>query len=66
MRPIAVPATGALICTPASMSESVEPQTLAIEDEPLLSRISDTIRIVYGKSTSLGRTGSRARSARAP
>ena len=46
MRPIAVPATGALMCTPASMSDSVEPQTLAIEDEPLLSRISDTIRIV--------------------
>ena len=39
-----MPATGALICTPASMSDSVEPQTLAIEDEPLLSRISETMR----------------------
>ncbi len=41
-----MPATGALICTPASMRASVEPQTLAMEDEPLLSRISETRRIV--------------------
>ena len=41
-----MPATGRLICTPASMSDKVLPQTLAIEDEPLLSRISETMRIV--------------------
>ena len=35
MRPIAAPATGALIGTPASMSASVEPQVEAIEVEPL-------------------------------
>ena len=45
-RPIAIPATGAFIGTPASISESEEPQTLAIELEPLDSVISETIRIV--------------------
>ena len=34
MRPIAAPATGALIGTPASISASVEPQVEAIEVEP--------------------------------
>ena len=33
MRPIAMPATGALIGTPASMRASVPPQTVAIDDE---------------------------------
>ncbi len=41
-----MPATGALIGTPASISDSVEPHTLAIEDEPLDSRMSETTRIV--------------------
>ena len=41
-----MPATGLLIGTPASMSDSVLPQTLAMEDDPLLSRISETMRIV--------------------
>ncbi len=45
-RPIATPATGALIGTPASISASVLPQTLAIEVEPLDDRISETRRIV--------------------
>ena len=44
--PIAIPATGALIGTPASISERVAPQTVAIEEEPLDSRMSETIRIV--------------------
>ena len=35
-----MPATGALIGTPASMSASVPPQTEAIDDEPFDSRIS--------------------------
>ena len=43
---MATPATGALIGTPASISESEEPHTDAIEDEPLDSRMSETTRIV--------------------
>src|SRR5215469_11373403 len=46
---MATPATGALIGTPASISDSEVPQTLAMELEPLDSRISDTTRITYGK-----------------
>lgn len=45
MRPMAQPATGALMGTPASMSAMVEPQTEAIEDEPLEERISETTRM---------------------
>ena len=44
--PIAIPATGALSGTPASIKERDDPQTLAIELEPLDSVISDTTRIV--------------------
>ena len=61
-----MPATGFLIGTPASISASEEPQTEAIEEEPLDSRMSDTTRIVYGNSSVLGTTGTSARSARAP
>ena len=46
IRPIATPAHGPLMGTPASMSASEEPQTVAMEDEPFDSRMSDTIRIV--------------------
>ena len=42
--PIAIPATWALIGTPASISDSVEAQTLAIDVEPLELRMSDTSR----------------------
>ena len=42
---MATPATGALIGTPASISARLVPQTLAIELEPLDSRISETTRI---------------------
>ena len=38
-----MPATGALIGTPASISESVEPQTEPIDDEPFDSSVSDTM-----------------------
>ena len=55
-----------MIGTPASISDSDEPQTEAIDDEPLDSRMSDTTRIVYGKSSVLGTTGTSARSASAP
>ncbi len=63
---MAMPATGALIGTPASISARVAPQTLAWELEPLDSRMSLTTRMVYGKDFSSGITGARARSARAP
>ena len=64
--PIAMPATGALIGTPASISDRVEPHTLAIDVEPLELMTSETSRSVYGNSSSGGITGSRARSASAP
>ena len=66
MSPIAIPATGALTGTPASMSASDDPQTEAIELEPLLSVISETIRITYGNSASVGITALIARSAKNP
>ena len=64
--PIAIPATGALIGTPASINDSEDPQTLAIELDPLDSVISDTTRIVYGKSSILGRHELIPRRARRP
>ena len=45
MRPIAAPATGAVIGTPASMSASVEPHVDAIEVEPLDVTHSETRRM---------------------
>ena len=44
--PIATPATGARSGTPASIIDKLEPQTVAIEDEPFDSVISETSRIV--------------------
>ena len=46
---MATPATAALIGTPASIIDRLLPHTLAIELEPLDSRISETMRITYGK-----------------
>src|ERR1039458_3786123 len=66
IRPIAIPATARLSGTPASISDSVDPQTEAIDEEPLDSRMSDTTRIVYGNSSWLGIIGTSARSASAP
>ena len=43
---MATPATGAFSGTPASSMESDPPQTVAIEDEPFDSVISDTMRTV--------------------
>ncbi len=63
---MAIPATGALIGTPASMSDRVEPHTDAIDVEPLEASTSDTVRMVYGNSSSDGTNGNRARSARRP
>ena len=44
--PIAIPPTGALIGTPASISDSVDAQTLAIDVEPFELNTSDTSRSV--------------------
>ncbi len=46
MRPIATPATGALMGTPASIIAKLPPQTVAIDEEPFDSVISETMRIV--------------------
>ena len=61
-----MPATGRSIGTPASISASEPPHTEAIEDEPLLSVISDTMRIVYGNFSLLGSIGRNARQASLP
>ena len=45
IRPMATPATGALMGTPASIRERLVPHTEAMELEPLDSVISDTTRI---------------------
>jgi hypothetical protein len=45
MRPIAIPDTGALMGTPASISDKLDAQTDAIEVEPFDDRTSLTKRI---------------------
>ncbi len=45
-RPMAMPATDLRIGTPAFSRLSVLPQTVAMEEEPLDSRISETMRMV--------------------
>ena len=64
--PQEMPATGALIGTPASMRASVEPQTEACEVDPFEETTSETSLIAYGNSSSEGRTGTSERSASAP
>ncbi len=49
-----MPATGAVIGTPASIRAKVPPQTVAMELEPFDSRMSLTTRIVYGNVFSPG------------
>ena len=44
--PMATPATGAFRGTPPSIIESEAPQTVAIDDEPFDSVISETMRMV--------------------
>ena len=44
--PIAIPATVSRIGTPASISDRQPPQTVAIDEDPLEERMSDTTRIV--------------------
>src|SRR5688572_2471958 len=50
IKPIATPATCFGIAIPASIKASEPAQTVAIDDEPLDSRMSLTILTVYGKS----------------
>ncbi len=38
--------------TPASMRERTPPHTVAMDEDPLDSRMSETMRIVYGKTSS--------------
>ncbi len=45
-RPTEMPATGLVIGTPAAISPSVAPHTLAIELEPFDSRMSEITRTV--------------------
>ena len=64
--PIATPATEPLIEMPACISASDAPHTVAIDDDPFDSRMSDTTRSTYGDSSSAGSTASIARHANAP
>src|SRR5688572_32051974 len=66
IRPIATPPTCLGKGTPASISASEPAQTVAIDDDPFDSRISDTMRIVYGLSVSAGIVCLSARNARLP
>ena len=52
-----MPATGLANGTPASIRASEVPHTVAIEDEPFDSVISETIRMVYGNSSFDGSRG---------
>ena len=63
---MAIPATGRGRGTPASIIASEAPQTVAIEDEPLDSVISETTLTVYGNSSAEGRIGLIARQASLP
>src|SRR6185437_1186270 len=64
--PMAMPATGAVSGTPASIIASDEPQTDAIDDEPFDSVISETTRSTYGNDSMLGLTAITPRLARRP
>ena len=64
--PQEIPATGALIGTPASIRASVEPQIEPCDVEPLEESTSETSLMAYGNSSTEGSTGSRALSASAP
>ncbi len=63
-RPIATPATGARIGTPASIRARLPEHTVAMLLLPLLSSTSPTTRMTYGNSSKGGRTARMARLAR--
>ncbi len=64
--PMAMPATGSRIGTPASINDKLDAHTEAIDVEPFEAKTSDTSRRAYGNSSSFGTTGSTAFSASAP
>ena len=66
IKPQEMPATGALMGTPASMSASVEPQMEPCDVEPLDESTSDTTRMAYGNSSTGGMTHCSAFSTSAP
>jgi hypothetical protein len=66
INPIAIPEIGAFIGTPASIIAMEPPQTVAIDEEPFDSEISDTTLTVYGKSAFVGNALFRARHASLP
>ena len=66
IKPIAMPDTGALIFTPASIKANVPAQTVAIDDDPFDSKISETTLMVYGFSSSDGNTCFKERIAKLP
>src|SRR5271155_6235832 len=66
MSPIAIPATCALVGTPASINARLAPHTDAIDEERLDSVISETTRIEYANSSALGSTAINARLASRP
>ena len=63
-RPIATPATAFLIGTPPSINDNEPAHTVAIEEEPFDSRMSEINLDVYGNTSSLGKTIFNALSAR--
>src|SRR5262245_44351472 len=66
IRPIAMPATGALSGTPADSNDIVEAHTEPIDVDPFEPSASETWRIAYGNSSREGSTGISDRSASAP
>ena len=63
---MAIPETAPFILIPASISANEPAQTVAIEDEPLDSKISDTTRMVYGFSKPSGNIRFKPRKAKLP
>jgi hypothetical protein len=64
--PIATPAHGRAIGTPRPSSRASPSRPWPSSELPFDSRMSETMRIVYGNSSYGGSTGSSARSASAP
>src|SRR5690606_24991548 len=66
IKPMAIPETGELIFIPASINANDPAQTVAIEDDPFDSKMSETTRIVYGFASPCGKTCLRERIAKFP
>ena len=61
-----MPRNNEVVNLPAYLEQLQDAQVDAMDVEPLDSKVSDTVRIAYGNSSSLGRTGINALSANAP